>query len=82
MGLVDYLSGHLVGTTPKTSKLDNIFMIAQTNAVNRLIAPSASVNVDELKSQNEKKTRKKTRTRIRHRNEMHVYKWTLFETVV
>ena len=60
MGLVDYLSGHLVGTTPKTSKLDNTFKIGQTNAVNRLIAPSASVNVDELKSQNEKITKKKT----------------------
>ena len=41
MGLVDYISRQPVGEAAKVLQLDNTFVVAQVNAINRLIAPAA-----------------------------------------
>ena len=44
MGLVDCLYRHPVGLESKQSELDNIFVVAQINAIIRLFQPAAKLN--------------------------------------
>ena len=70
MFLVDYLFTHPVGTAPKVSLLDNMFVVARKNAVSRLLNPSVHESIGKKDNQNYVIFRLKSERGLCHQKQM------------